>query len=193
MTHLPRRSLAGLIALFVMGLASTAEAHVGPTPGVGFAAGLTHPFGGLDHLLAMIAVGFWAAQQEGRARWAIPASFLLAMILGGGLGLVGLALPGVEAGVATSVLLLGLAIAAGLRLKLGLAVGLVALFAIFHGHAHGTEMPQAAAPILYGLGFLAATAALHLAGFGLAQIARGAALRWSGAAVALVGVALILI
>lgn len=162
------------------------------THGVGLLAGLAHPFSGLDHLLAMLAVGMWAAQQGGRALWALPLTFVGVMALGSALGVAGIALPGVEAGILLSVLVLGLLVALASRWALPLAVSLVGLFALFHGAAHGLEMPLAASPWAYGAGMLAATAVLHVSGVLAGIKLQAAYLRVAGAAVSLVGMALLL-
>lgn len=138
--------------------------------GTGFAAGLAHPIGGLDHLLAIFAVGLWAAQTGGRALWAVPAAFMSAMVAGGGLGLAGIGLPGIEFGILASLLVLGGVVALKVRPRMVAAVALVAAFALFHGHAHGAEMPDAASPAVYAAGFLLATAILHIAGIAAAQV-----------------------
>lgn len=113
----------------------------------GLLAGISHPIGGLDHLLAMLAVGLWAAQQQGAARWALPCTFVGTMLLGGVLGFEGLSLPALESGIAASVLALGLAVALAVRPALSLAVGATALFALFHGVAHGLELPGDVQPL----------------------------------------------
>jgi urease accessory protein len=171
---------AGLLA------APAVFAHTFGAHGAGFAEGLAHPLLGADHVLAMVAVGLWAAHLGGRAVWRVPAAFLAAMMVG-----AGLAYPwaGVEAGVGASVLALGLLLAFAPRWPESLAVLAVALFGVFHGSAHGLEMPQAASPVAYGLGFLSATAALHGLGVGLGlSWLRG---RWArragGAAIAALG------
>lgn len=151
------RFIAALVALAVPGLAL---AHGGGA-GTGFLTGLGHPVGGLDHMLAMVAVGLWAAQAGGRARWAVPAAFVGVMALGGLAGIVGLPLPGVELGIAGSVLAFGLLVAFARRLPLPAGLALTAAFALFHGHAHGTEMAAGGSVALYAAGFMLATAALH--------------------------------
>lgn len=143
----------------------TALAHPGHANGV--LAGMLHPLLGLDHLLAMLAVGIWAARMGGRARWLVPVIFLACMALSAGLALGGIALPLGEGGVAASVLLAGVLIAAPLRLTPAFGVLVVALFASAHGYAHGLEMPVLASPWLYGAGFLLSTASLHVAGLSL--------------------------
>ena len=136
----------------------------------GLLAGISHPIGGLDHLLAMLAVGLWAAQQQGTARWALPCTFVGTMLLGGVLGFEGLELPALESGIAASVLALGLAVALAVRPPLSLAVTATALFALFHGVAHGLELPDMSSPWTYAAGFVLATAALHAAGYGLVRV-----------------------
>jgi urease accessory protein len=176
-------------------LATPAEAHLVDAAGAGWAHGLMHPFSGLDHILAMVAVGVWAAQTGRRpALWVLPTAFPLAMAAGGLLGVAGVPVPGIEAGIAASVLILGLLIAFQAKLPLVLSIALVGIFAVFHGHAHGTELPQAVSPVLYGLGFVAATAVLHLIGVGIGSAMRlpaaMAALRAGGGAIAAAGLAL---
>jgi urease accessory protein len=156
---------ARTIALAALCLfAGTASAHTGVHAGSGLAGGLAHPFMGLDHLLAMLAVGAWAAQQGGRALWAVPSAFVGAMLLGGAYAYAGGVLPQVETVIALSVLALGLLISTRRRWSLPAGMAIAATFAVFHGHAHAAEMPQFAAPLLYAAGFAAATAVLHGAG-----------------------------
>jgi urease accessory protein len=157
---------------------SLAHAHSGAAQG--FLSGITHPIHGIDHLLAMIAVGLWAAQLGGRAVWAVPASFVGVMAIGGLLGTTGWHLPLVETGILVSVLLLGLLIAFAVRVPVWAGALLVGVFALFHGHAHGAEMPADASGLLYAGGFVLTTAALHAAGIGV-----GLALKFSPAATAL--------
>lgn len=169
-----------------------AQAHTGVGDTNGFAHGFGHPLTGLDHLLAMIAVGLWAAQIGGRALWAVPLSFVSVMAVGGVLGIAGVPVPFVEQGIATSVLLLGLMIAFAVRMPLGFSVPLVALFAICHGHAHGAEMPASASGLAYAVGFMIATAFLHCIGIGLGILIQrytaAPVLRLAGAAIAVIGV-----
>ncbi len=172
-------------------VAGTASAHTGGHAVAGFASGLAHPFLGLDHLLAMIAVGLWAAQQGGRALWAMPVAFLAAMGLGGLLAWTGGALPQVETGLALSVLVLGLLIAARQKWAVPVGMAVAASFALFHGHAHGLEMPHAASPFQYALGLVLATAALHAAGIGGSLFGRRV-VQWSGVAIAATGLVLII-
>ena len=172
-------------------LAGTASAHTGDHGTVtGFAGGLAHPLMGVDHLIAMIAIGLWAAQQGGRALWAVPAAFVGAMALGGALAGSGIALPHVETAIALSALVLGLLIATGRQWTVTAGMALAAGFAVFHGYAHGLEMPLAASPALYGLGFVLATLGLH--GLGIAGSLMGRhAVQMAGTGIAAAGLALI--
>lgn len=184
---------ARLFALATLGcLAAPAFAHTGHHAVTGFFSGLTHPLTGLDHLLAMIAVGLWAAQQGGRALWAVPAAFVGAMALGGALALGGLPLPHVEAGIAVSVVVLGLLVAARRRWAVPAGMAIAAGFALFHGYAHGLEMPQAASPLGYALGFVIATVFLH--GVGIAGSLFGRyAIQAAGAAIAASGLVILFV
>ncbi|PZW46830.1 urease accessory protein [Humitalea rosea] len=188
---LNRLALAACASL-VPGLAF---AHSGLGQVVGFAEGLAHPLSGLDHVLAMVMVGVLAWQCGRRAAWLLPASFLAVMALGAGLGMAGLGLPLVEAGIALSVIALGGAIAFGLRPPLALGAALVGLFALFHGQAHGAGMPETAQGLAYAAGFLVATAGLLGTGLGLGRAIGGqqgrAALRLAGGTAAVAGVALL--
>ena len=170
--------------------AGTAFAHTGEHTVTGFASGLAHPLMGLDHLLAMIAIGLWAAQQGGRALWAVPTAFVGTMLLGGGLAWSGLPLPQVETGIALSVLVLGLLIATRRQWAVSAGMAIAAGFALFHGYAHGLEMPLAASPTMYGLGFVLATLCLHGAGIAGSLIGRHA-VHLAGAGIAATGLALI--
>ena len=188
-----RNYLIGLLAIAVLVLASPAHAHIIGADGAGLTQGFSHPFSGLDHILAMVAVGIWAAQSGRPSLWVLPTVFPLAMAGGGLLGVAGVPVPGIEAGIAASVLGVGLLIAFQAKPPLTLSIALVALFALFHGHSHGTELPQAAAPVLYGLGFVLATAILHLIGLGIGlamRLPKGmTAIRVSGGAIAAAGIA----
>jgi urease accessory protein len=166
MRRFPAKPLL-VLALALIAAAATASgasAHTFGAQGAGFAQGFAHPFGGVDHLLAMVAVGLWAAQRGGRALWAVPASFVAMMALGGVAGALGLTLPLVELAIAASLIALGLAVAFAIRLPVALSALLVGLFALFHGHAHGSELPETASALAYGIGFIAATASLHAIG-----------------------------
>jgi urease accessory protein len=142
---------------------TAALAHPGHAHGL--VQGFAHPLGGIDHILAMVAVGIFAWQLGGRALWLLPASFVLMMAAGGALGMAGVAVPFVEAGIIASVIVVGAAVA--LQVKTPVAVAMVAAFAVFHGHAHGTEMPLDASGALYAAGFMLATALLHMGGIAL--------------------------
>ncbi|BAN50867.1 HupE/UreJ family protein [Metapseudomonas resinovorans] len=182
-----RKSLFA-IALFLT--PAMAFAHAGHDH-AGVLSGLAHPVTGLDHLLAMLAVGLWAAQQQGNARWILPLTFVGTMLLGGLAGFAGAELPLMETGIAGSVLALGLLVAVAVRPPLWLAMGLTALFALAHGVAHGLELPELSSPWGYAAGFVAATAALHAAGYGLVRVLPQAAaplVRLAGGASAGAGV-----
>ncbi|GAB2179104.1 HupE/UreJ family protein [Dongia sp. agr-C8] len=148
-------------------LPTAAWAHVGAGSTAGFVHGFVHPVTGVDHVLAMVAVGMFAANLGGRALWAVPLSFVSVMAVGGALGIAGIGLPFVEAGIAASVMILGLAVALQWKWPVAAAMALVGIFAVFHGHAHGAEMPHGASGLEYGLGFVLATALLHGVGLGL--------------------------
>ncbi|MFN0136605.1 MAG: HupE/UreJ family protein [Phycisphaerae bacterium] len=191
-------SCVGGLAVATIG-AQVALAHpdggVGHTHAVGgFGAGLAHPLTGLDHALAMLAVGLWAAQLGGRALWAVPAAFVAMMIVGAGLSQAGLQLPMVESGIVASIVVVGLCVAIALRPPVAAAAVSVALFAMFHGHAHGSELPFGASAATYAGGFAISTALIHAAGislgFAIMQIRSQVALRIAGGAVALGGATL---
>jgi urease accessory protein len=182
------------LALGLWPLLSWAHAEAGRADGL--LAGLQHPVSGLDHVLAMVAVGVWGAQLGTPAIWLLPLTFPLVMAFGGALGLMGVPLPAAEVGIAISALMLGLAIVTAWRPMLWAAALLVGFFAIFHGHAHGTELPVGANGMLYSLGFVAATGALHACGIGIGTMQRWRAgqalLRAAGAGVAAAGAAFLL-
>ena len=180
-------------AVFPLFTCAGAQAHLIPGDVRGFGSGFAHPLLGLDHLLAMTAVGLWAAQLGGRARWLVPASFVGVMIIGAALAMSGLRVPFVEEGVLLSVLVLGILITVAARFPLVASMAIVGLFAFFHGHSHGTEIPINAVGFAYGAGFALATVALHGCGIGLAcevQSVRLPAVRWVGAAIAVTGICL---
>jgi urease accessory protein len=186
--------LARGVALFMLAcwpLLGWAHAESGRADGL--LAGLQHPVSGLDHVLAMVAVGLWGAQLGAPAIWLLPLTFPLVMAFGGMFGLMGVPLPGAEVGIALSALVLGLAIVTAWRPALWAAAGVVGFFAIFHGHAHGTELSAGANGLAYSLGFVAATGALHACGIGIGVIQRWnpgqLALRAAGAGVAAAGAA----
>lgn len=162
----------------------SAAAHSFGIHDAGFIQGMLHPFSGLDHLLAMVAVGIWASQLGGRALWAVPLAFVGALVAGGVLGMSGYPLPFAEAVIGLSVLALGVVISIGVRVPTAVGMLVVGGFAVFHGHAHGMELPQAASELGYALGFVLTTSALHvvgiLAGLGLSQIDARGVIRESG-------------
>jgi urease accessory protein len=191
--HLDSRR--GLRAALGVGLTITAGllttpvwAHTEKGQAAGFLTGLHHPISGLDHVLAMVAVGLWGAQLGPPAIWLLPVTFPMVMAFGGFLGLLGVPIPGVELGIAASAILLGTMVAWEVRPPLWLAATLVGFFAIFHGHAHGTELPAGESGLLYSVGFVIATGCLHATGISIGLIHRWSwgriALRAAGAAVA---------
>lgn len=189
------RTLARLLPILLL-LPAMVQAHTGVGATHGFAAGAGHPLGGLDHLLAMLAVGLWAMQmsrsQPARAAtlWTLPLTFVGLMACGALLGATGIALPFAEQGIVLSMLLPGMLIAATVHLPLPASVLLVGLFALCHGHAHGSEMSGDAGGLAYAVGFLLTTAGLHAAGIGLGALLQRlapAALRVLGASIALTG------
>ena len=154
--------------LFAVMLPLAAQAHIIAGETAGFWHGFQHPLGGLDHILAMLAVGLWAAQIGGIALWAVPLTFVSVMILGGVLGIASVPIPFVEQGIVASDLILGGLVLFAARFPLGLSVAIVGLLGIFHGYAHGAEMPENAEAVSYAAGFVLSTALLHLAGIGVA-------------------------
>jgi urease accessory protein len=185
-----KNDLRGRLARIGLALAAllpvTAHAHHVPGENHSILAGFSHPILGFDHLCAMLAVGLLAAQLGGRARWMLPSAFVAAMALGAALGAAGIALPFVEGGIWASLLVFGGVLAMAARLAPAQAAALVAVFAAFHGHAHGAEIPAQFSGLTFGLGVLAATALLHalglLAGLGAQRLRQPAILRWAGAA-----------
>jgi urease accessory protein len=159
--------------------------------GGGFVAGFMHPLLGPDHVVAMVAVGLWGAFLGAPALWVLPVVFPLVMAMGGVLGVLGIPLPGVEVGIALSAVLLGGMVAFAVRPPLWVAGLLVAVFAVFHGHAHGTELPHESSPLVYSLGFVVATGMLHLAGIGFGALVQSpagrVAVRAAGGAISVVG------
>lgn len=180
-------------ALFalLMTLAGGAGAHEATGIAGGFTNGFMHPLLGWDHVAAMVAVGLWGAFLKNPAIWVLPVVFPLVMAVGGALGVAGVPLPGVEIGIATSAIVLGAMVLFAVRPPLVVAIVLVGAFAIFHGHAHGTELPHAASPLAYSLGFVLATGLLHLCGIAFGLLTRwrfGRTLvRAGGAVIALAG------
>jgi urease accessory protein len=158
--------LVGAIAITLL-IPNLASAHTGVGDNGGYWHGLTHPISGLDHILAMVAVGLWAAQMGGKALWILPGAFVIAMSGSSLMAHFGLSLPGVEQGILASDFMLGLLLLFATRLPLALSVGIVGLLAVFHGYAHGAEMPETVSGLAYGIGFIISTTLLHLAGIGL--------------------------
>jgi urease accessory protein len=161
----------GVAVVVFLGV-QNALAHPQKGEAVGFLTGFRHPISGLDHVLAMVAVGLWGAQLGAPAIWLLPVAFPLVMSLGGMLGLMGVPLPGVEYGIALSAVLLGAAVLFEIRPPLPVAATLVAFFAIFHGHAHGTELPPGQSALLYSMGFVIATGSLHALGIAIGTVHR---------------------
>ena len=191
-----RRTLAfsqfGMIAVFAILIPSSVSAHVGSGALGGFQSGFTHPIIGSDHLLAMLAVGIWGAQMGGRNVWTLPVTFPLIMAVGGIIGMSGIGLPQVELGIALSVVVLGLAIAFAWKAAEWIALLLIAVFAVFHGYAHGIELPRAVDPASYAMGFVVATGLIHIAGIGIGLLIekpwKGLLARALGSLIALAGV-----
>jgi len=166
-----RRSTQAL-AVVAAFWAQAALAHVEQGEARGLLSGLLHPVSGLDHVLAMVAVGLWGAQLGAPAIWVLPVAFPLVMAMGGMLGFLGVPVPGVEYGIAASAIVLGTAIAFEIRPPLVIAALVVACFAVFHGHAHGTELPSGQSALLFSMGFVIATGCLHAVGIGIGTVHR---------------------
>ncbi|HLY45076.1 MAG TPA: HupE/UreJ family protein [Stellaceae bacterium] len=189
------RAARAAIILAVLALAmlpaAPASAHPIGNGAGGFAAGFLHPLSGLDHLLAMVSVGIWGVELGAPALWLLPIAFPLVMAVGGALGFLGVLLPGGELLVALSVLVLGACVVYGRRVPLAVALAVVGVFAFAHGHAHGTELPEAADPLAFTIGFVGATGLLHVTGIGIGLLGRfpnGAlAIRACGVLIALTG------
>jgi urease accessory protein len=184
----------GLAALLPAVLfASPAVAHDGAGIAGGFLGGFAHPLMGVDHVIAMVAVGLWGAFLRAPAIWLLPVVFPLVMAFGGALGILGVPLPAIETGIAASAIVLGGMVAFAARPPLGIAASIVGAFAIFHGHAHGTGLPAGADAAAFSIGFVMATGLLHLAGIGFGLLANGPigriAVRTAGAAIAVTGAA----
>ena len=191
-THGVRGGAALAVLLTFALLAGPAFAHEQQGQAAGFLTGLLHPVSGLDHVLAMVAVGLWGAQLGAPAIWLLPVTFPLMMAFGGFLELVGVPLPGVEIGIAGSAILLGSLVATQARPPLWMAAAVVGLFAVFHGHAHGTELPAGQSGLLYSIGFVVSTGCLHATGIAIGLVHRWlwgrSALRVAGAMIATAGV-----
>lgn len=167
-------------------------AHTGVGDTASFLHGFEHPLGGLDHILAMVAVGLFASLLGGRALWMVPAAFVVMMLAGGALGIAGIELPAVELGITLSIVVIGAVTALGYSFPLAAAMALVGFFAIFHGYAHGAEMPLDSGALGYSMGFALATALLHAAGVGAGLLVRSPKIvRLAGAATAVWGIVLL--
>ncbi len=182
------RTIAAIVAtVALLAFPSPLAAHEGGAA-AGLLSGLLHPISGLDHVLAMLAVGIWGAQMGPPAIWVLPVTFPMVMAFGGMLSLVGVPVPGVEIGIGLSALLLGSMVALERRPDLRVAAALVGFFAIFHGYAHGAELPEGQNGILYSIGFVVSTGTLHASGIGVGLIHRWErgrrALRIAGAGIA---------
>lgn len=167
----PTVLVCALGTLFLL-VPATAHAHVETGLVGGFVSGFTHPITGWDHMLAMVAVGLWGAFLGGREMWLLPVIFPVVMAFGGALGVLGLPLPAIETGIAISSVVLGLMIACAVKPPLWVAGVVVGVFAICHGHAHGTELPEAANGLVYAIGFVMSTGLLHLGGIALGLLVR---------------------
>lgn len=170
-------------------------AHTGVGETTGFMHGFSHPIGGLDHMLVMVAVGIWASQMGKKALWVVPSSFVGVMVIGGVLGFSGIEIPFVEEGILVSVLVLGMLVAGAFKLPLLYNSLIVGVFALFHGHAHGAEMPETLSAMTYALGFALSTAMLHISGMGLGMFTQKIRLpkinRVAGVAITLSGLTVV--
>ena len=184
--------LVSCIAILIAVWPAPAFAHIQNGEAIGLLSGFRHPISGLDHVLAMVAVGLWGAQLGAPAIWVLPVAFPLVMAMGGMLGLLGVPVPGIEYGIAASAILLGAAVMLELHASLVVTALMVGVFAIFHGHAHGTELPPGQSALLYSMGFVIATGCLHAVGIGIGAVHQWTwgqkLLRGAGAVVAFGGV-----
>jgi urease accessory protein len=180
-----------LIACALLISMHPAAAHTEGGLAGGFASGFAHPLLGADHIAAMVAVGLWGAFLGAPAIWLLPIVFPLVMALGGVLGILGVPLPGVEIGIAVSAVMLGMMVALAVRPHLAIAAILVGAFAIFHGYAHGAELPEGGNAVAYSVGFVIATGLLHLFGIAIGLLTRWpagvTAVRFAGSAIAIAG------
>lgn len=185
------RKLPPLTLLAILLSTGIASAHSEAGAAGGFVSGFTHPLTGLDHMAAMVGVGLWGAFLGSRAMWLLPVVFPIVMALGGALGVAGVHIPGVETGIALSAVALGAMVAAAARPPLWVAAVLVGAFAIFHGHAHGTELPESANALSFAIGMVIATGLLHLCGMALGLLVKypwgKGVVRGAGAAIAALG------
>ena len=167
------------LAVTLIAYASVTSAHEATGISGGFASGFMHPILGWDHVVAMVAVGLWGAFLGKPAIWVLPVVFPLVMAFGGALGVMGVPIPAVETGIAASAVVLGCMVAFAVRPPIWVAAVIVGAFAVFHGHAHGTELPNAVSPLAYSIGFVFSTGLLHLGG-----IAFGLLVRWPAGKIA---------
>lgn len=193
MQRIPDKTRLAVLTLPLLVLAAQAGAHTGEGIDTGFASGFWHPIYGWDHVVAMVAVGLWGAFLGAPAIWILPVVFPLVMAVGGALGVMGVPIPLIETGIALSGVVLGLLIAFAVRAPIWVAAVIVGVFAVFHGHAHGTELPEAFSPYGYAVGFVIGTGLLHMAGIALGFLtgsgAGRMAVRGTGGVIALVGAA----
>jgi urease accessory protein len=187
----------GLLLTILSALFAVSSVSAHQIGGSGIFSGLTHPLFGLDHLLAMIAVGIISTKFDKKMIWVVPSVFVAFMVVGGIVGMLGIGLPFVEIGIALSVLVLGVAIAVSKKLPIGWALVSVGIFAIFHGHAHGAEMPAIISPVLYILGFVVSTVSLHVLGVLAGHYSKKTSftvklMRWIGAGMSVVGLLFII-
>ena len=180
-----------MITFFLLIFSGAASAHEGGGIAGGFASGFMHPVLGWDHVVAMVAVGLWGAFLGNPAIWILPVVFPLVMAFGGALGVLGVPVPAVETGIALSAIVLGVMVAFAVRPPIWVAAVIVGIFAVFHGHAHGTELPGAANPLAYSLGFVISTGLLHISGIAFGMLAHWpagkVAVRAGGGVIAMVG------
>ncbi|BCE03397.1 HupE/UreJ family protein [Marinicellulosiphila megalodicopiae] len=180
------------VLLLSLTLAALANAHGESGVAGGFILGFKHPIVGWDHVVAMVAVGLWGAFLGKPAIWILPVIFPVVMAFGGAMGIIGIPIPAIETGIAVSAIVLGCMVAIAARPPIWIAGIIVGVFAIFHGHAHGTELPTASSPLAYSIGFVLATGLLHLGGIAFGYLTRWPAgkiiIRTGGGAIALSGI-----
>jgi urease accessory protein len=198
--HLPKtaliKNLRIILACLAITMATNAHAHSGADAVGGFVSGFTHPLFGADHIVAMVAVGLWGVFLGKPAVWLLPVVFPTVMAFGGALGVMGVPIPAIETGIALSGVVLGIMVLLASKPPLWIAASLVGIFAIFHGHAHGTELPESSSPLTYSMGFVISTGLLHLSGIAFGELVRwpwGIVLvRSTGAVIACVGLGFLL-
>jgi len=167
---MPHRRLVAFAALILLVIPQMAAAHITKTGSGGFTAGFEHPLSGYDHFLAMFSVGLWGAQMGGRRVWSLPVTFPMIMVIGGVVGILGVPVPGIEVGIALSIVVLGLAIGAAWKPAEWVSLAIIAVFGFYHGYAHGAELPMAADPADYAIGFVLATGFIHVVGVGVGLV-----------------------